>query len=101
LEKIQRRRKLPTRRKTRGRGGKNNASKRLRSIFAKKKVCRLCLKKVNEVDYKDTALLKGFMADSGRILPRKTTGNCPKHQRLVAREIKRARNAGLLPFMNR
>jgi small subunit ribosomal protein S18 len=78
-----------------------NSSKKLRGIFARKKVCRLCLKKVDSIDYKDTALLKGFMADSGRILPRKTTGNCPKHQRLTAKAIKRARNAGLLPFMNR
>lgn len=91
---------MSARRKTRGRDGRN-ASKRLKGIFAKKKVCRLCLKKVDEVDYKDTVLLKGFMADSGRILPKKTTGNCPRHQRIVARAIKRARNTGLLPFMNR
>ena len=65
----------------------------------KKKVCRLCVKKIDEVDYKDTVLLKTFMAEMrGRILTRKTTGTCPKHQRKVAKAIKRARNAGILPF---
>lgn len=78
-----------------------DSSKKLREMFARKKVCKFCVKKIKEVDYKDTALLKTFMAESGRILPRKNTGNCPKHQRLTAKTIKIARNAGLLPFMNR
>lgn len=78
-----------------------DSNRKLRDMFARKKVCKFCLKKVKDVDYKDTTFLKGFMAESGRILPRKNTGNCPKHQRMTAKAIKRARNVGLLPFMNR
>ncbi len=78
-----------------------DSSKKLREMFARKKVCKFCVKKVKETDYKDTVFLKTFMAESGRILPRKNTGNCPKHQRIMAKAIKRARNAGLLTFMNR
>ena len=86
------------RRKTRD---SKDSSKRMKGVFARKKVCRLCVKKVDTVDYKNVQLLKGFMADSGRILPKKTTGNCSKHQRITSKAIKKARNAGLLPFMNR
>ena len=78
-----------------------DASRKLRDMFARKKVCKFCIKKVKDIDYKEASFLKGFMAESGRILPRKNTGNCPKHQRLTAKAIKRARNVGLLPFMNR
>ena len=78
-----------------------DSSRKLRNMFARKKVCRFCLKDANNLDYKDATLLKGFMAESGKILPRKNTGNCPKHQRMTAKAIKRARNAGLLPFMVR
>jgi small subunit ribosomal protein S18 len=78
-----------------------DSSKKLREMFARKKVCKFCVKKIKEVDYKDATFLKSFMAESGRILPRKNTGNCPKHQRMVAQAVKRARNAGLLAFMNR
>ena len=78
-----------------------DSNKKLRDMFARKKVCKFCVKDIEEIDYKDTAFLKGFMADSGKILTRKNTGNCQKHQRITATAIKRARNAGLLPFMVR
>lgn len=78
-----------------------DSAKKLRNMFARKKVCRFCLKNASSIDYKDTTLLRGLMADSGKILPRKNTGNCPKHQRMTAKAIKRARNVGLLPFMVR
>jgi len=78
-----------------------DSSKKLREMFARKKVCKFCVKKIKEADYKDATFLKTFMAESGRILPRKNTGNCPKHQRMTAQAIKRARNAGLIAFMNR
>jgi small subunit ribosomal protein S18 len=78
-----------------------DSNKKLREMFARKKVCKFCVKKLKEADYKDAAFLKSFMAESGRILPRKNTGNCAKHQRMTAKAIKRARNAGFLAFMNR
>lgn len=78
-----------------------DSSKKLREMFARKKVCKFCGKKGKEIDYKDATFLRTFMAESGRILPSKNTGNCHKHQRLTAKAIKRARNVGLLPFMNR
>lgn len=68
-------------------------------MLSRKKVCRLCTRRVDNIDYKDSKLLRMFMADSGKILSRKITGTCQKHQRHVAKAIKRARNAGLLPFI--
>ncbi len=67
----------------------------------KKKVkrCRLCEMKIDYVDYKDVKLLKEFMSESGKILPRRITGNCAKHQRMVKVAIKRARQMALLPYL--
>lgn len=72
--------------------------KQRRSYF-KKKVCKLCMKKIDHVDYKDTDFLKRFVTDRGKILPRRITGTCAKHQRVLSRAIKRARMAALLPFV--
>lgn len=64
-----------------------------------KKKCQLCIDQIKAVDYKDINLLKGFVSPSyGRILPKRVTGNCSKHQRMVTRAIKRARHLALLPF---
>ena len=68
-------------------------------IYFRKKVCRLCIQKVTEIDYKDVDLLRKFITDRGKILPRRITGNCAKHQRMLARAIKRARMVALLPFV--
>ncbi len=62
----------------------------------KKKVCMLCAGKT--VSYKDPEILKKYTNEKGKILPRRVTGTCARHQRVVAREIKRARALGLLPF---
>lgn len=62
----------------------------------KKKVCIMCTGK--DVNYKDIDTLKRFVNDRGKIVPRRVTGNCARHQRHIAREIKRARAIGLLPF---
>ncbi len=62
-----------------------------------KKVCLFCQEK-SEIDYKDTAKLRKFVSEGGKILPRRMTGTCAKHQRVVAVAIKRARVAALLPF---
>lgn len=69
-----------------------------RRIF-KKRPCRLCREKVKSVDYRNVDILNRFVSDRGRIVPPRITGNCAKHQRMVANAIKRARIAALLPFV--
>ncbi len=66
--------------------------------FFRKKVCRFCANKV-KIDYKDPDALKRFTTERGKILPRRITGTCAKHQRRLALEIKRARAICLLPFV--
>lgn len=62
----------------------------------KKKVCYMCTGK--DVDYKDVETLRKFINERGKILPRRVTGNCARHQRYIASQIKRARAIGLLPY---
>jgi small subunit ribosomal protein S18 len=62
------------------------------------KVCTFCANKVEHVDYKNVEQLKKFLTERGKILPHRVTGNCAKHQRQLARAIKRARFMALLPF---
>ncbi|MGD9901666.1 MAG: 30S ribosomal protein S18 [Spirochaetales bacterium] len=64
----------------------------------KRKVCNFCLDKATEIDYKDVAKLKRYVTEKGKILPRRQTGVCAKHQRQLAVAIKRARIAALMPF---
>ena len=68
--------------------------------FHRKKYCKICAGEIKESDisYKNVDLLKKFVTERGKIASRSRTGACAKHQRLVAREIKRARMIGLLPF---
>ena len=64
----------------------------------RRKVCSFCVDKVDHIDYKDVAKLRRFVTEHGKILPRRISGNCAKHQRQVTVAIKRARNIALLPF---
>lgn len=64
----------------------------------RKKVCAFCQAKQDVIDYKDVNLLKKYVAEGGKILPRRMTGTCAKHQRVLALAIKRARIVDLLPF---
>ena len=64
----------------------------------KKKVCMVCADKALVIDYKETDKLKKFVSEKGKILPRRVTGLCAKHQREVTLAIKRARHIGLLPY---
>ncbi|MDI3481053.1 MAG: small subunit ribosomal protein [Tepidanaerobacteraceae bacterium] len=64
----------------------------------KKKVCSFCMDKVETIDYKEYNRLRKFITERGKILPRRITGNCAKHQRQLTLAIKRARNIALLPF---
>jgi small subunit ribosomal protein S18 len=77
---------------------KKKVVKRARRIF-KKKPCKLCRDKVKSVSFKEVHLLEGFVSDRGKIIPPRISGNCSKHQRMVARAIKQARIAALLPFV--
>ncbi len=64
----------------------------------RRKVCAFCVDKVECIDYKDVAKLKRYMSERGKILPRRMTGTCAKHQRQLTEAIKRARHVALLPF---
>ena len=67
-------------------------------FFRRQRPCRFCVKKDLIIDYKDVAILRNYISDRGKIKPRRFTGNCARHQREIARAIKRARNIALLPF---
>ena len=64
----------------------------------RKKICAFCQSKAENIDYKDVATLKKYVTEKGKILPRRMTGVCAKHQRVLATAIKRARITDLLPF---
>ena len=64
----------------------------------KKKVCSFCVDKIDYIDYKEYSRLRKYITERGKILPRRITGNCAKHQRQLTTAIKRARNIALLPF---
>jgi small subunit ribosomal protein S18 len=64
----------------------------------KKKVCSFCVDKIDSIDYKEYNRLRKYITERGKILPRRITGNCAKHQRQLTAAIKRARNIALLPF---
>ena len=64
----------------------------------KKKVCQFCVEKAIDIDYKDTAKLRKYITEKGKMLPRRMTGVCAKHQRILAAAIKRARVMALLPY---
>ncbi len=73
----------------------------VKKVFKKmprKKVCAFCQEKLDAVDYKDVNRLKKFVTEGGKIIPRRMSGTCAAHQRLLATAIKRARIASLLPF---
>lgn len=65
----------------------------------RKKVCVFCGKENNEIDYKDVNKLKRYVSERGKILPRRITGNCAKHQRALTVAIKRARHISLMPYI--
>ena len=66
----------------------------------RRKVCVFCADKVSFIDYKDSAKLRKFISERGKILPRRVSGTCAKHQRELQTAIKRARHAALLPFVD-
>jgi len=73
----------------------------MENVIKSEKQCYFCQNNINEVDYKDILLLRRFINSYGKILPKKRTGACSRHQRKLAIAIKRARIMALLPFINR
>ena len=78
-------------------GGAGNRGK----FFRRKKVCKFCTEKIDAIPYRDVRLLQQFVAERGKIVPRRLTGVCTTHQRRLTRAIKQARNIALLPFATR
>lgn len=81
--------------KVKKRGGDDAADRKF-----KRKSCRFCADKVVSIDYKDSNRLRNFVTERGKIVPRRISGNCARHQRMLTSAIKRARNIALLPFVN-
>ncbi len=74
------------------------ADNRSRRVFVKHKICRFCADPNLKIDYKEPSMLAVFTSERGKIIPRRISGNCARHQRQLALAIKRARNIALLPF---
>jgi len=72
-----------------------------RKFFRRKKVCKFCTEKIDAISYRDVRLLQGFVAERGKIVPRRLTGVCTRHQRRLSLAIKQSRNIALLPFASR
>ena len=66
----------------------------------KRKNCNFCMDRVEVIDYKDVAKIKRYLTEAGKILPRRITGTCAEHQRMLAKAIKRAREAALISYVN-
>src|SRR4051812_7646546 len=77
-----------------GGGGRGGGGRRMH----RRKICRFCIEKVDLIDFKDVKLLQSYIPERGKILPRRISGSCATHQRMLAEAIKRARNIALLPY---
>jgi small subunit ribosomal protein S18 len=84
-----------------GRGPRPGGPRGDRKFFRRKKVCKFCVEKIDAINYKDVRLLQQFVAERGKIIPRRLTGVCTPHQRRLTAAIKQARNIALLPFAAR
>jgi len=79
-------------------GGDKAAAIGKKQYFRRKKVCRFCVEKIDDINYKDVRLLTAFISERGKIVPRRISGVCTPHQRRLAQAIKQARNIALIPF---
>jgi len=82
-------------------GGPGGPREGARKYFRRKKVCKFCVERIEAINYKDVRLLAQFVAENGKIVPRRLTGVCTPHQRRLSLAIKQARNIALLPFAGR
>ena len=83
----------------REKGDKMDGSMKRRPMRRRKKVCVFCGDKNNTIDFKDVNKLKRYVSERGKILPRRITGNCAKHQRALTVAVKRARHVALMPYV--
>ena len=88
----------PSQQPSGGRDDRRGGGGRGGGRFRRRKVCRFCLDKVDLIDYKDVKLLTSYIPERGKILPRRISGTCAPHQRMLAEAIKRARNIALIPY---
>jgi small subunit ribosomal protein S18 len=100
-ERPERSERRPPRSGPGGPGGRGEGGPGGRKFFRRKKVCKFCVEKIEAINYKDVRLLTQFVAESGKIVPRRLTGVCTPHQRRLSSAIKQARNIALLPFAGR
>ena len=70
-----------------------------RRRFVRRKACKFCAERIETVDFRDTVRLSKFASERGKILPRRISGNCARHQRQLARSVKRARSIALMPYI--
>jgi small subunit ribosomal protein S18 len=84
-----------------GRGGRDGDKKddKKRTLFRRRKVCKFCADKIDDINYKDVKLLGPFVPERGKILPRRISGTCATHQRKLQTAIKRARQLALIPYV--
>src|SRR5437899_12877965 len=86
----------------RGRGDKKTTDKaqgQRRTLFRRRKVCKFCADKIDDINYKDVKLIGPFVPERGKILPRRISGTCAMHQRKLQTAIKRARQIALIPYV--
>ena len=81
-----------------GTGDRAGAGGQRRSLFRRRKVCKFCADKIDDINYKDVKLLQGFVPERAKVLPRRISGTCAKHQRKLRVAIMRARVLALLPY---
>ena len=86
---------------SRGRGGSRGGEKGAprRGMFRRRKVCKFCADKIDDINYKDVKLLSPFVPERGKILPRRISGTCAMHQRKLQTALKRARQIALIPYV--
>ena len=82
-------------------GGDKAIATGKKQYFRRKKVCRFCVDKVDDINYKDVRLLTSFISERGKITPRRISGVCTPHQKRLSEAIKQARNIALVPFASR
>src|ERR671925_1550123 len=79
-------------------GGDKAIATGKKQYFRRKKVCRFCVEKIDDINYKDVRMLSSFVSERGKITPRRISGVCTPHQKRLSEAIKQARNIALLPF---
>jgi small subunit ribosomal protein S18 len=80
--------------------GRKEGRKTKRRLYVRKKVCRFCADATLQINYKDPRQLRYFVTERGKIIPRRISGNCAKHQRKITLAVKRARHLALMPYTN-